>query len=152
MGNRRHADVPHPPSYRRGNASGATSTIVPGMEDPRSQVVGALLIVLDAELYAAGLTRADLARHLGVPPSTVKRRLEGAGAAKDLDRLVAAVAAVVGKVPLEFWARALSVGSSPDMSREDILEMWAEGLPARRAVRRARLEALRDQGKLRVSQ
>ena len=75
-----------------------------------SRMTAALFFVIDMQLALSKITRADLARALGVPESTAKRRLEGTGAMHGgLDPFVDVVADLLDREPVELWADALAM-------------------------------------------
>jgi hypothetical protein len=93
---------------------------------PPSRVIPALLWCLDVALHSNDLTRSDLARAMGVSPSSVTRWLDGrlpspANGSSDqnpLDRLVDAVADLTGVSALTLWKQALDIyeknGDAPE--------------------------------------
>lgn len=88
----------------------------------RSHMEDALGFTLDRALRLQGKTRTDLARALGVAPSTIKRRMDGPGlsvsGAGELDAFVDAVAELLDLEPLALWQDALVVWSGQPRSPE----------------------------------
>ena len=76
----------------------------------QSQLEHFLVAVLNARLGAAGKTRADLARHLGVQDSSVKRLLDGEAACPrdGWDDWLTRYCALTGATPLALWREALT--------------------------------------------
>jgi hypothetical protein len=81
------------------------------MSPPPSHMEDAIRFVIDREIYLRRFTRTDLARALGVPSSTIKRRMEAAPA-RGLDELVSAASEITGIPPASMWRKALSVWES----------------------------------------
>jgi transcriptional regulator with XRE-family HTH domain len=72
----------------------------------------AIRFEIDRALYTRGFTRTDLARRMGVPSSTVKRRMEGSAPVGGIDELVAAASEIVDLTPISLWRKALSLWQS----------------------------------------